>query len=320
MTCIDNSMRQHDVVPPRSAVWCYNGAANLLTIKIESLYMLWSQYKLVTMRCSDFLQKQITRIPNFANWNSNFLTFQTSEFKKKSDLNLSNQKRNRNSVYNGGPRNRNQKLEFPTKVQDFKEKSGQKTRKITQEHFPKLLQVKQLIKIFENKHNDIRVTKVWFLKKKNNGDGFTKFHHDYKDIEGGRHDVSFTVVINVGKLNDANEIATINISQSNKEPSVLTGSRMEEMTQKLAQQEREEINQIPKEDLHLLQLQMMNTKDINNYMDYLQEQDEIMCKKVHGRKPSLLYKIGFIQFDTKNNPQCRTTIPRCARGGKHLQH
>ncbi len=49
-------------------------------------------------------------------------------------------------------------------------------------------------------------------------------------------------------------------------------------------------------------------------MDYLQEQDEIMCKKVHGRKPSLVYEISFIKFDTKNNPQCRTTTPRCARG------
>jgi hypothetical protein len=45
--------------------------------------MLWSQYKLATMRHSAVLRKQITRIPNFANQNSNFLTFQTSEFQKK---------------------------------------------------------------------------------------------------------------------------------------------------------------------------------------------------------------------------------------------
>jgi hypothetical protein len=38
-----------------------------------------------------------------------------------------------------------------------------KTRKITQEHFPKLPQVEQLIKIFKNENNDVRVTKVWFL-------------------------------------------------------------------------------------------------------------------------------------------------------------
>jgi hypothetical protein len=34
-------------------------------------------------------------------------------------------------------------------------------------------------------------------------------------------------------------------------------------------------------------------------MDYLQEQDEIMYRKVYGRKPSLSYNIGFITFDTK---------------------
>jgi hypothetical protein len=77
---------------------------------------------------------------------------------------------------------------------------------------------------------------------KDKGDGFKKFHYDYKDVKGGRKDVPFTVVVNLGKLNDASEIATINISQSNKEPSVLTGSRRKEMMQKLTQQEKEEIN------------------------------------------------------------------------------
>ncbi len=75
-----------------------------------------------------------------------------------------------------------------------------KTRRISQEHFPTLLQVKQLIKIFENKHNDIRVTKVWFVKKKDKGNGFEKFHYDYKEVKGGRTDVSFTVVVNPGKV------------------------------------------------------------------------------------------------------------------------
>ncbi len=78
--------------------------------------MLWSQYKLATMRHSEFLRKQITRILNIINRNSNFLTLQTLEFQKKySDQNLWNQKQNWNSTYNGGPRNWNQKLEFPTK-------------------------------------------------------------------------------------------------------------------------------------------------------------------------------------------------------------
>jgi hypothetical protein len=45
--------------------------------------MLWSQYKLATIIHTEFLRKQITGIPNFANQNSNFLTLQTSEFQKK---------------------------------------------------------------------------------------------------------------------------------------------------------------------------------------------------------------------------------------------
>jgi hypothetical protein len=77
--------------------------------------MLWSQYKLATIRGSEFLCKQITGISNIASQNPNFLTLQTSEFQKKSDRNLWNQKQNWNSAYDGGPRNRNQKSEFPNK-------------------------------------------------------------------------------------------------------------------------------------------------------------------------------------------------------------
>jgi hypothetical protein len=73
-----------------------------------------------------------------------------------------------------------------------------------------------------------------FLKKKDKGDGFEKLN-----VGGGSNGVSFTVVLNLGKLNDTNEIATINISRSNEEPSILTGSRREEMMQKPTQQEKE---------------------------------------------------------------------------------
>jgi hypothetical protein len=95
----------------RSAVWCCDGIANLWTIKIELLYMLWNPYKLAMMRCSEFLRQQITGILNFANQNSNYLTFQKLEFQKK----IWPWKRNQNSASDGGPRNPNQKLEFPTK-------------------------------------------------------------------------------------------------------------------------------------------------------------------------------------------------------------
>jgi hypothetical protein len=96
-----------------------------------------------------------------------------------------------------------------------------------------------------------------------------------------------------------------------KKPSVLTRSRGEEMMQKLPFQETEEINGLPKEDLHCLKFGMLYTKDINYYMDYLQEQDEIINAR---KKPSLFYNIGFITFDTANKPKCITTKPRCARG------
>jgi hypothetical protein len=120
--------------------------------------------------------------------------------------------------------------------------------------------------------------------------------------------------VNLGKLNKANDIATMNTSPSNEKPSILTGSRREEMMQKLSQHEKEEINQLSKQDLHCLKFGMLYTKDINYYMDYLQEQDEIMCRKLHGRKPSLLHNIGFITFAITNDPKCITTTPRCARG------
>jgi hypothetical protein len=105
--------------------------------------------------------------------------------------------------------------------------------------------------------------------------------------------------MNLGNLNEANDIATMNISPSNEESSVLTRSRREEMMQKLSLQEKEEINWLPKEDLHRLKFRMLYTKDIDYYMDYLQEQDEIVCRKIHGRKPSLFCEIGFITFNYK---------------------
>jgi hypothetical protein len=36
--------------------------------------------------------------------------------------------------------------------------------------------------------------------------------------------------------------------------------------------------------------------------------------KIHKRKPSLFFNIGFIIFDNTNNPNCNTMTPRCARG------
>jgi hypothetical protein len=48
--------------------------------------------------------------------------------------------------------------------------------------------------------------------------------------------------VNLGKLNEENDIATMNTSPSNEEPSVLSRSRRDKMMQKLSLQEKEEIN------------------------------------------------------------------------------
>jgi hypothetical protein len=154
-----------------------------------------------------------------------------------------------------------------------------KTRKIKHDNFPKLPHVQQLIKYCENLHKDMRVTEVWFLKKKDKGDRFEEFHYDYKNIGGGSNNVSFTVIVNLGKLNYANDITTMNILPSNKEPSVLSRSRREEMMRKLSRQEKEEINRLPKKDVHRLKSGMLYTKDVYYYMDYLKEQVE---KNVHA--------------------------------------
>jgi hypothetical protein len=83
----------------------------------------------------------------------------------------------------------------------------------------------------------MRVTEVWGLKKKDKSDEFEELHYDYNNIGDRSNDVSFTVNVNLGKLNEANDIATMNIFPSNKDPSVLSRSRREEMMQKLSLQE-----------------------------------------------------------------------------------
>jgi hypothetical protein len=47
---------------------------------------------------------------------------------------------------------------------------------------------------------------------------------------------------------------------------------------------------------------MLYTQDIDYYMDYWKEQDEKMCMKIHGRKPSLFFNIGVITFNNKITP------------------
>jgi hypothetical protein len=48
--------------------------------------------------------------------------------------------------------------------------------------------------------------------------------------------------VNLGKLYEGNEIATMKLLPLNEEPSVLSNTRKEEMMQKLPLQEKEEIH------------------------------------------------------------------------------
>ena len=83
-----------------------------------------------------------------------------------------------------------------------------KTHKIYQIYFsnPDLVEVRQLIDYFQTiYHYIIWVTKVWFLKKNNIGNGFETFHYDYKTIKRGKNDVSSTIIVNLGVFPDASE-------------------------------------------------------------------------------------------------------------------
>jgi hypothetical protein len=84
----------------------------------------------------------------------------------------------------------------------------------------------------------MRVTGVWFHKKRDKGGGFEESHYDYKNSGGGSNYVSFRVNVNLGKLNADNDVATMKISPSNEEPSILSKTRKEEMMQKLSLQEK----------------------------------------------------------------------------------
>ena len=83
----------------------------------------------------------------------------------------------------------------------------EKTRKINQQYIKDLdlVEVRELIEIFERIYPDIRVTEVWFLKKKEMGDGFEDFHYDYGSSMGGFNAVSSTIVVNLGVFSDASE-------------------------------------------------------------------------------------------------------------------
>jgi hypothetical protein len=84
-----------------------------------------------------------------------------------------------------------------------------KTHKINQKYLNDidLVEVRELLKIFESIYSDIWVAEVWFLKKKEMGDGFEDFHYDYGSTNGGHNFISLTINANLGvcQLEDEEE-------------------------------------------------------------------------------------------------------------------
>jgi hypothetical protein len=76
----------------------------------------------------------------------------------------------------------------------------EKTHKINQEYIKDtdLIEVTQLIKIIQTIYSDIWVAEVWFLKKKERGNGFEDFHDDYGSSNRGFNAISSTIKVNLG--------------------------------------------------------------------------------------------------------------------------
>jgi hypothetical protein len=103
-----------------------------------------------------------------------------------------------------------------------------KTRKINQEYIKNtdLVEVTQLIKIFETIYSDIWVAKVWFLKKKEMGVGFEDFHYDYGSSNGGINAISSMIKVNLGVCHLEDEEEKEEKEAGNAE----AGTRMRRMT------------------------------------------------------------------------------------------
>jgi hypothetical protein len=81
--------------------------------------MRWNQYKLATMRRNEFLCQQITGIPNFANRNSSFLTFQKLEFQKKIRPEFPESEMKLESHFQWGSQKLEAKIGIPNQAQGY---------------------------------------------------------------------------------------------------------------------------------------------------------------------------------------------------------
>jgi hypothetical protein len=212
------------------------------------------------------------------------------------------------------------------KMFQLRKVNQEKTRKIDQANFkdPDLDEVRQLINIFEaNYQNTIRVTEVWFLKKKNIGDGFEEFHYDYKTVKGGKNDVSSTIVVNLGVFHEEDEeeeeeeleeesedeesddesveegVLFSAASNSPDQPErMMPANKIQILNRELTPDEEHKINLGSNELQKIKNGGCLTSGDICKYFDYLGGQDKQLCKNCPDRKPSLFHSTDFITFDS----------------------
>ena len=88
---------------------------------------------------------------------------------------------------------------FPTcSLFDGEAVDKDKNRHIYSDKFDNVPRIRELVQIFEEQFEHLRVDSVWLLKKKNSNDGFQGWHRDF--ALGQK--ITMTIVVNVGCVED----------------------------------------------------------------------------------------------------------------------
>ncbi len=209
-----------------------------------------------------------------------------------------------------------------------------KTRRIDLNCFDDMVldKVKELINIFQKIYpNDIWVTEVWFLKKKQKNDGFKRFHFDYDSMKGGHNVVSTTIVVNLGVFhledeeeeeedNEEEEEEESEYEESNNESVgegvLFASSNSPDQPERMMPADKIQfLNRIitdkdelkikrnySRSDKNRLEKGRLYASDFERYVDFLQNRDDEKCLKDIKEKPSLFYDVTFIKFDKHCQP------------------
>ena len=74
-----------------------------------------------------------------------------------------------------------------------------KNRHILSSQFDRVPRIRELVKIFEEKFDHLRIDSVWLLTKSSSDDGFQNWHRDF--ALGTK--ITTTIVVNVGSYNSS---------------------------------------------------------------------------------------------------------------------